>query len=122
MLADILYVVVMPNTDVRGLRIITESIAGKNESNCESGYEHLHGSVHFGGCVRVRRIQWPRIFRKYFAQFRSFIGHRNHQIGFRAIGRLQFSIDDIPMQSESVFVVLSSGKRSVVEFYFCGSF
>lgn len=78
MLADILYVIVMPNTDVRGIRIITESIAGKNESNCEGGHEHLHRSVHFGGCFWLRGIQWPRIFRQYFAQFCTFAGHRNH--------------------------------------------
>lgn len=114
MLTNFLYVVVMSNTNIRSLRIITESITGKNESNCEGGHEHLHRSVHFGGCLWLRGIQCTTFFRKYFAQFFAIVGQWNHQIGFRVVGGVQFSVGHISMQSESVFVDLSSGKRRVL--------
>lgn len=72
--AHLLYVIVMPNTDVRSVRIAAESVAGKNESHCESGHEYLHRGVHFGGRVRLRGIQRPNLFRQHFNQFFAIVG------------------------------------------------
>lgn len=115
MLADFLHVALMPNTSVRSVRISAEPVAGENESNCESGHQYLHRSLHFGRCLRLCGIQWSAFLGQYSAQLFAVVDQRNHQIGFRAVGRIQLSTGHLPMQSEFVLVDLSSSESSATE-------